>query len=96
MTHPIVEEMSEQMQQSIPWRRGPGGVSQQRLALRTLGPGHALALAHQNYSDCKGGTNCSMRSALASQVRIDRPDVSFRFAHLQDGRLGVACFAKED
>ena len=71
----------------------------QKDAVLNMIPSEAFALTHEGYtaSQCStaDGTTCSMRSALAQFVRRERPNFRFAFRHLPDGRLGVACFAKE-
>lgn len=66
--------------------------------IKQIQPGQSYALIHEGYSSCESNLwNCSMRSSLSDSVRRHRKGaVIISFAHLPDGRLGVACFAKED
>jgi len=96
MTQPIVEELDRELFDAIP-RSGPSP-SKQGKAVRAMEHGKLLALSHEGYSICNknGGTSCSLAAAMRHQLKVYRPDATFVMKHLPDGRLGVACFAKED
>lgn len=96
MTQPQIEALDID---SITWRRNSSTESR---AVRAMQPGQALAISHEGYKpeqchkSTKGRPNwCSLVAKLRSASKA-RTDVRFSFAHLPDGRLGVACFAKED
>ena len=68
--------------------------SPQWLAIQAMQPGQALLLSHEGFSHCIS-SKCSMRGTLWVKARNQLPH-TFSWKHLPDGRLGVACFAKED
>lgn len=89
----IVEKLDRKIFNSVVGRGRGRPPSVQMLALRNMAPGDTLAFTHDGYATCIG-VGCSLHGALRSK-RGSRPDVAFSFRHLPDGRLGVACFAKE-
>lgn len=82
---------------SVHWGRGKRSTDTiQTKALLALKPGQAISVSHDGYHHDKSASACSLRSSLTSSAHKYRPEVKFSFAHVPDGRLGIACFAKVD
>ena len=92
MTEPIVEQIDRDVFKAL-GRRGTSNV--QRIAMNSMVPGDTLALTHEGLPPCDGTTEkCAINQRL-NYIKRRRPDVFFMTKHMPDGRLAVACFAKE-
>ena len=96
MTQPIVEELDID---SVLWENRHGAHPMQREAVKAMQKGQANAVSHDGYDprQCRiKRSSCSLRNMLIQMIKVHRRDVRISFKHLPDGRLGVACFARED
>lgn len=96
MAQAIVEELDKALWDSLGGRGTT--ISAQVLAVRNMKTGQLLVLTHEGFAPCglkEKPSRCSLRSSLRD-VKRNRPDATFSFKHLPDGRLGVACFTKEE
>ena len=90
----IVEDLDRATFDSFKLTRG-GPPSAQATAVREMEHGDTIALTHEGYAACPG-KKCSLVGTIRYGLRERRPDAVFEMKHLPDGRLAVACFAKED
>lgn len=70
-------------------------LSEQNKAVRAMKPGDAIMVTHQGYAKCREEKKsaCSMLQSLRTLCRNNREQY-FHFMHLEDGKLGIACFPR--